>query len=163
MLSKMLLSFQLGKACHNFMFKVARACPCFLKIKSVNLKGSQSLIFIVRTDAETEAPIFWSLDAKTWLIRIRPSCWESLKERGEGDNRGWDGWKASPTWYTWVWASSRSWWWTGKPGELQSMESQRVGHDRVTELNLNWHGKLRGWKRAAENFLTLQGDQTSQS
>ena len=47
--------------------------------------------------------------------------WEKLKAGGEGDNRGWDGWMASPTWRTWVWASSRSWWWTGKPGVLQSM------------------------------------------
>ena len=53
----------------------------------------------------------------------------------EGDNRGWDGWTASLTWCTWVWASSRSWWWTGKPGVLQSMGSQRVGHDWLTELN----------------------------
>ena len=47
------------------------------------------------------------------------------------DDRGWDGWMASPTWWTWVWASSRNWWWTGKPGALQSMESQRVRHDWV--------------------------------
>ena len=51
------------------------------------------------------------------------------------DDRGWDGWMASPTWWTWVWASSGSWWWTGKPGVLQSMGSQRVGHDWATELN----------------------------
>ena len=60
--------------------------------------------------------------------------WERLKAGGEGDDRGWDGWMASPTWWTWVWASSRSWWWTGKPGMLQSMGSQRVGHDWETEL-----------------------------
>ena len=51
------------------------------------------------------------------------------------DSRGWDGWMASLTPWTWVWASSRSWWWTMKPGVLQSMGSQRVGHDWVTELN----------------------------
>ena len=65
----------------------------------------------------------------------RPWCWERLKAGGEGDDRGWDGWMASPTQWTWVWASSGSWWWTGKPGVLQSMESQRVGHNWVTELN----------------------------
>ena len=54
---------------------------------------------------------------------------------GEGDDRGWDGWMASPTWQTGVWVSSRSWWWTGKPGMMQSMGSQRVGHNWVTELN----------------------------
>ena len=65
----------------------------------------------------------------------RPWCWEWLKARGKGNNRGWDGWKASPTQWTWVWVSSRSWWWTGKPGILQSMGSQRVGHNWATELN----------------------------
>ena len=54
---------------------------------------------------------------------------------GEGDDRGWDGWMASPTQWTWVWKSSGSWWWTGKPGVLQSMGSQRVGHNWETELN----------------------------
>ena len=53
---------------------------------------------------------------------------------GEGDNRGWDGWMASLTQWTWVWVNSRSWWWTGKPGMLQSMGSQRIGHVWVTEL-----------------------------
>ena len=66
--------------------------------------------------------------------RQRPWCWESLKAGGEGGNRGWDGWMASPTQWTWVWASSGSWWWTGKPRVLQSMGSQRVGHDWATEL-----------------------------
>ena len=64
-----------------------------------------------------------------------PWCWERLKAGGEGDNRGWDGWMASPTWRTWVWVNSRSWWWTGRPGMLRSMGSQRVGHDWATELN----------------------------
>ena len=65
----------------------------------------------------------------------RPWCWERLKVGREGDNRGWDGWMVSPTQWTWVWASSGSWWWRGRPGVLQSVESQRVGHDWVTELN----------------------------
>ena len=67
----------------------------------------------------------------------RPWCWERLKAEGEGDDRGWDGWMASPTRWTWVWASSRSWWWTGKPGMVQSMGLQRVGHNWATELNWN--------------------------
>ena len=54
---------------------------------------------------------------------------------GEGDDRGWDSWKASPTRSTWVWVNSRSWWWTGRPGVLQFMGSQRVGHHWETELN----------------------------
>ena len=62
-------------------------------------------------------------------------CWEGLGAGGEGDNRRWDGWMPSPTWCTWVWMNSRSWWWTGRPGMLQFMGSQRVGHDWVIELN----------------------------
>ena len=60
---------------------------------------------------------------------------ERLKVRGEGNDRGWDGWMASSTRWTWVWGCSGCWWWIGKPGVLQSMGSQRVGHDWVTELN----------------------------
>ena len=63
----------------------------------------------------------------------RPWCWERLKT-GEGDNRGSDGWMASPTQWTWVWGNSRSWWWTGRPGVLRFMGLQRVGHDWATEL-----------------------------
>ena len=66
----------------------------------------------------------------------RPWWWERLKAGGEGDNRGWDGWMASPTRWTWVWAS---WWWTGKPGVLQSMGLQRVGHDWAIELNWKYY------------------------
>ena len=69
----------------------------------------------------------------------RPWCLERLKAGGEGDNRGWDSWMASLTWWTWVWASSGSWWWTGKPGLLQSIGSQNI--DATECLNwtkLNW-------------------------
>ena len=65
----------------------------------------------------------------------RPQCWERLNAGGEGDDRGWDCWMASPTQRTWVWVDSGSWWWTGRPGLLQSVGSQRVGHNWVTELN----------------------------
>ena len=65
----------------------------------------------------------------------RPWCWEGLGSGGEGDDRGWDGWMASPTQWTWVWVNSGSWWWTGRPGVLRFMGSQRVGHDWATELN----------------------------
>ena len=84
----------------------------------------------------------WSWSSSTLAISCeelthlkRPWCWERLKAGGEGDDRGWDGWMASPTQRTWVWVNSGSWWWTGRPGVLQSMGSQRVGHDWVTELN----------------------------
>ena len=62
-------------------------------------------------------------------------CWEGLGAGGEGDDRGWDGWMASLTWWTWVWVNSGSWWWTGAPGVLWFMGSKRVGHDWATELN----------------------------
>ena len=62
-------------------------------------------------------------------------CWERLKAGGEGDDRGWNGWMASPTQWTWVWVNSRSWWWAGRPGVLQSMGSQRVGLNWATQLN----------------------------
>ena len=64
-------------------------------------------------------------------------CWEWLRAGGEGDNRGWDGWMASLTQWTWVWVNTGNWWWKGRPGVLQFMESQRVGHDWATELNLH--------------------------
>ena len=84
----------------------------------------------------------WSWNSNnlaTWCEELtcgnRPWCQERLKAVEE-DNRGWDGWMASPTRWTWVWASSGSWWWTERPGVLQFMGSQRVGRDWVTELNL---------------------------
>ena len=80
-------------------------------------------------------PIPWAPDAKSWLIWKDPDAWKDFKEGGEGDDRGWDGWMASPTRWTWVWVNSGSWWWTGKPGVLQSTGSQRVGRDWATELN----------------------------
>ena len=83
----------------------------------------------------------WSWNSSTlatWCEALthlkRPWCWESLKAE-EGDDRWWDGWMASSTLWTWVWASSRSWWWTGRPGVLQSLGLQRVGHYWATEPN----------------------------
>ena len=64
----------------------------------------------------------------------RPWCCDKLKAGREGNDGGWDGWIASPTQWTWVWVNSMCWWWTGNPGMLQSMGSQRVGHDWVTEI-----------------------------
>ena len=64
----------------------------------------------------------------------RPWCWEGLRAGGEGDDWGWDGWMASLTRWMWVWVNSGSWWWTGRPGMLRLMGSQRVGHDWATDL-----------------------------
>ena len=83
-------------------------------------------------------------------------CWEGLGAGGEGDDRGWDGWMASWTRWTWVWVNSGSWWWTGRPGMLQRVGSQRVGHDWATELN--W---TEGWIGTWRESLGLQGDPTS--
>ena len=74
----------------------------------------------------------WFEELTHWKTRW---CWERLKAGGEGEDRGWDGWMASPTRWTWVWASSGSWWWTGRHGVLQSMGSQRVRHN-WTELKI---------------------------
>ena len=102
------------------------------EIKPVHPKGNQSWIFIGSEN------IHWSWNSNalaTWCEELthwkRPSCWERLKAGGERDNRGWDGWMASPTGWTWIWASSRSWWWTGKPGVHGVAESD------TTEW-LNW-------------------------
>ena len=98
------------------------------EIQLVHPKGNQSWIFIGRTDIEGETPILWPPDVKNWLI------WEDPDAGKEGDDRRWDGWMASPTQWTWVWVNSRSWWWTGRPGVLQSMGLKRVGHNWATEL-----------------------------
>ena len=77
----------------------------------------------------------WCKELTRWK---RPWCWERLQAEEEGDDRGWDGWMAPRTQWTWVWVNSGSWWWTGRPGVLQSMGLQRVGHHWVTELK--WKG-----------------------
>ena len=105
------------------------------EIQPVHPKGNQSWIFIVRTDAEAETPNTLATWCEELIHLKRPCCWERLKVRGEGDDRAWDGWMASPTQWKWVWVSSESWWWTGRLGMLQSMGSQRVGHNWATELN----------------------------
>ena len=87
----------------------------------------------------------------------RPRCWERLKVGGEGDNRGWDGWMASPTQWTWIWASSGSWWWTGKPGVLRSMGSERVRHEQETEQQQGTKSHMpRLEKRKGKKSLVLK-------
>ena len=86
----------------------------------------------------------WSWNSNTsatWCEELThwkgPWCWERLQAKGEGDDRGWDGWMASPTQWAWIWVNSGSWWWTGRPDMLHSMGSQRVRHGWATELNWN--------------------------
>ena len=105
--------------------RLLRILPC-KEIKPVHPNGDQSWIFIGRTDGWS-----WSSNTlATWCEEVThlkgPWCWERLRAGGEGDDRGWDGWMASLTWRMWVWVSSGSWWWTGRPGVLQSMGSQRL-------------------------------------
>ena len=101
------------------------------KIKPVNPKGNQSWILIGRTGAET--PILWPPDSKNWLLRKDLDAGKDWRQEEKGDKRGWDGWMALLTWWTWVWAGYANWRWTVKPGMLQSMGSQSR-----TWLWLNW-------------------------
>ena len=95
----------------------------------------QSWILIGRTDAEAETVILWPLDAKNWLILKDPDAGKDWRQEEKGTTE--DGWVASLTQWTWVWTSSGSWWWTAKPGLLQSMGSKRVRHNQEAELSLD--------------------------
>ena len=103
------------------------------EIQPLHPKGNQSWIFTGRTVAEAETRILWPPDAKNWFIGKDPDAGKDW--RWEKGHQGSDGWMASPTQWTCICISSRSWWWTGKPDVLQSMGSQRVGYDSTTELN----------------------------
>ena len=111
-------------------------------LESLGLQGDPTSPFWMRSVLNIHWKDWcWSWNSKTlatWCEEVthwkRPWCWERLKVGGEGDNRGWDGWMASLTRWTWVWASFGSWWWTGKPGVPWSVGSQRVGHDWAAEL-----------------------------
>ena len=114
------------------------------EIKPVHPKGNQSWMFIGRTDIEAETLILWPPDVKNWLIgkTLMLGKIEGERRRGWQRLRWLDG--ITDQW-TWVWVNSGSWWWTGRPGVLQSMGSQRIGHHWATELNLHivksiyWH------------------------
>ena len=105
------------------------------EIQPVNPRGNQSWIFIGRTDAENEAPILWPPDGKNWLTGKDPDTRKDWRQEKKGMTEDEMVGIASPTRWAWVWASFGSWWWTGKPGVLQSMGLQRVRYDWVTELN----------------------------
>ena len=105
------------------------------EIQPVHPKGEQSWVFTGRTDVEAETPILWPPHVKSWLIGKDSDAGRDWGQEGKGNDRGWDGWMASLTRWTWVRVNSRTWWWTGRPGVLWFMGSQRVGHDWATELN----------------------------
>ena len=103
------------------------------EIQPVHSKD-QFWVFFGRTDAKAETPMLWPSHAKSWLLGKDSDAGRDWGQEEKG-TRGWDGWMASPTQWTWVWASSGSWWWTEKIGVLQSMGLQKVGHNWVTEMN----------------------------
>ena len=112
------------------------------EIQPVHPKGNQSWVFTGGTDC-------WGWNSNTlatWWGELthlkRPWCWERLRVGGEMDDRGWDGWMASPTQWKWVWADSGSWRWPERPGMLWFMGSQRVGQVSATELNVKKYGIL---------------------
>ena len=108
------------------------------EIQLVHPKGNWSWIFIARTDAEAETPILWPPDSKTWLTGKDPDAGRDWGQEEKGMTEDEMVGMSSPTWWTWVWVNFGNWWWTGRPGALKSMGSQRVGHDGATELN--WTG-----------------------
>ena len=114
------------------------------EIQPVHPKGNQSWISIGRTDAKAETPVLLPPVVKNQLIGKDPDARNDWSWEEKQMDRGWDCWMASPTQWTWVWASSRNWWWTGRPGVVQSLGLQRVGHDWATELNwiVNWYDKF---------------------
>ena len=115
--------------CWRRLLRVPLDCK---EIQPIHPQGNQSWIFIGRAEAEaeTETPIFWPPDAKNQLIGKDPDAGRDWRWEEKGTT---DVWMASPTQWTWVWVNSGSWW-TGEPGMLQSMGSQRVRHEWVTEL-----------------------------
>ena len=119
------------------------------EIQPVNLKGNQSWIFIGKTDGEAEVPILWPPDGKNWLIWKDPDAGKDWRWEEKGTTE--DEMVVSPTWWTWVWVGSRSWWWAGKPGLLQATGLQTVGHDWETELN--WAHDMKRWTCAQPPLL----------
>ena len=109
------------------------------EIQPVHPKGNQSWIFLWRTDVEAETPIICPPDANNWVTGKNPDAvkvWRHEEKRP--NDRGWDGWMASPTQRTCVWKKSGSWRWTERPDVLQSMGWQRLGDHWVTEVNSEW-------------------------
>ena len=113
-----------------------------LRVSWTERRSNQSILKEISPEYIHWKDWCWSWNSNTlttWCEELthwkRPWWWERLKAGGEGGDRDWDGWMASLTQWIWVWASSGSRWWTGKPGVLKSMGLQRVGHDWATELN----------------------------
>ena len=122
------------------------------EIEPVNPKGNQPWIFIGRTDGEAETPILWPPDAKNWLIWKDPDTGKDWRrgEKGTTEDKM-VGWHHLTQW-TWVWINSGSWWWTGRPGVLQSMGTQSIRYDRVMEYT---HTQVCVYKYIKPNHFAL--------
>ena len=108
--------------------------PLYCKeIQPVNPKGNQPWIFIERTDAKTEAPVLWPPYVKSQHIGKEPEAGKDWRQKEKEGYRGWDGWMASLTQWTWVWRNSGRYWRIRKPGMLQFLGSQRARNNLVTE------------------------------
>ena len=134
--------------CWRSLFRVPLDC----KIKPVHSKGNQSWMFTERSDAEAEATILWPLATKNWLIRKDPDPGKDWRweEKGTTKDEISKGWITSLTQWTWVWVDSGSWWWTRRPGMLQSMGLQRVKHSWAT----SW--RRRGRKQTIKKNVFYQ-------
>ena len=132
------------------------------EIKPVNLKGNQSWIFIGRIHAEAETPILWPTDVKNSRIWKDPDAGKDWRqeEKGMAEDEMVGCYHGLTLW-TWVWASSKSWWWAGRPGIRQSMGLQRVGHDWATELNwtelmkIIWSQPMHSWQQNVDRRACL--------
>ena len=105
------------------------------EIQPIHSEGDQPWDFFGKNDAKAETPVLWPPHAKSWLTGKDSGGGRDWGKEEKEMTRGWDVWMASLTRWTWVWVNSGSWWWTGSPGMLRFMGSQRVGHDWATELN----------------------------
>ena len=130
------LEYKESWAPNNWCFRIVvleRTRDC-KEIQSVHPKGDESWVFIGRTDVEAVTPILGRLMWRAASFE-KTLMLGKIEGRGEGDDRGWDSWMASPTQWTWVWVDSGSRLLTGRPGVLWFMGSQSIRHDSVTEMN----------------------------
>ena len=137
-------SWTVKKALKNFCFwtvlleKTLESPLDCKEIQPVHSEGDQSWHFFGRNDAKAEIPVLWPPHAKSWLIGKDSDAGRDWGQEETGTIED-NGWMASLTRWTWVWVNSGSWWWTGWPGVLRFIGSQRVGHDWATDLiDLIW-------------------------
>ena len=131
-----------------------------LRVSQTARWSNQSILKEINSEYWKDCCSNWrSTTVATWCEEQthwkRSWCWERLKAGGERDDRGWDGWTASSTGWTWVWVGSESWWWTGKHGVLQSMgckESDTTEHLNWTELHMF---RKKGWEMYSHSFANV--------